>query len=71
MLKSLTLESHLSVGFSSFNLRNSRLASKQKANAPQEDFDRKETLIYMSRNENIAYLTEMSQRFTDWFLNGW
>ena len=43
VLKSLKLESHLSVSFSGFNLAGSRLASKQKVNrCSQEDFSGKE-----------------------------
>lgn len=45
MLESLKLGSHLAVSFSSFNLGDSRLASKQNANqCSQEDFDGKEVL---------------------------
>jgi len=43
VLKSLKLDSHLSVSFSGFNLAGSRLASKQKVNrCSQEDFSGKE-----------------------------
>lgn len=74
MLKSLKLGSHLAVSFSSFNLGDSRLASKQNANeCSQEDFDGKEVLnLYgQKRGPSLSFLTSVGQRFAHWFLSGW